>query len=126
MSREKSTFEKMGGTYQWLGDNLFPKLIISESETRSIEKYGMMRKTYLKEHRSGWYQSMLLTGKLDSYLADMEEQAQERFDTIASQMMKTENVTEKLKAERSLAWVQAVNSIHNRVDKIMLSELIYS
>lgn len=68
---------------------------------------------------------MFLTGKLESHLEDVEEQAQERFDMIVSQMMKVENVTEKLKAEEPLTWMQAVNSIYNRAEEIILSELIY-
>ena len=112
-------------TYTRKGDHLFSELELRETETRYIGKYGLLRKTYLKEHRSGWYQSMLHTGKLESHLADVKEQAQERFDTIVSQMMKAENVTEKLKAENPLEWVQTVNSIHNREEEIILQELIY-
>ena len=112
-------------TYTRMGDYLFPELELRETETRYIGKYGILRKTYLKEHRSGWYQSMLLTGKLDSHLADVEEQAQERFDTIVSQMIKAENMTEMLKAEEPLTWIQAVNNIHNRAEEIILRELIY-
>lgn len=115
----------MNITYCRKGDYLFPELELRETEIRYIGKYGMLRKTYLKEHRSGWYQSMLLTGKLDNHLADVEEQAQERFDTIVNQMMKTEHVAEKLKAEEPLTWMQAVKSIHNRADEIILNELIY-
>lgn len=127
MSKEKSIFEQEGGTYRKVGDYLFPNLgITPEGESRSIGKYGLLRKSYLKDYKPGWYQSMLLTGKLDKHLADIDEQARERFDLIVEQMKELEQITEELKAKDQLAWIQAVNNISNRADEIVRQELIYN
>ena len=127
MNRENSIFEQMGGTYVQLGGYLLPSLVIAPiEESRSIGKYGLLRKSYLKDHKTGWYQSMLLTGKLDKHLVDIDEQARERFERIIEQMKRVEQVTEELKAKDPLAWVQAMNSICNRADEIVRQELIYN
>ena len=127
MNRENSIFEQMGGTYVQLGGYMLPSLGIAPiEESRSIGKYGLLRKSYLKDHKTGWYQSMLLTGKLDKHLVDIDEQARERFERIIEQMKRVEQVTEELKAKDLLAWVQAMNSICNRADEIVRQELIYN
>lgn len=127
MNREKSIFEQMGGTYVQVGGYLILSLgIATIEESRSIGKYGLLRKSYLKDHKPGWYQSMLLTGKLDKHLVDIDEQARERFERIIEQMKRVEQVTEELKARDPLAWVQAMNSICNRADEIVRQELIYN
>ena len=127
MNRENSIFEQMGGTYVQLGGYLLPSLGIAPiEESISIGKYGLLRKSYLKDHNTGWYQSMLLTGKLDKHLVDIDEQARERFERIIEQMKRVEQVTEELKAKDPLAWVQAMNSICNRADEIVRQELIYN
>lgn len=127
MNIENSIFEQMGGTYVQLGGYLLPSLgIATIEESRSIGKYGLLRKSYLKDHKTGWYQSMLLTGKLDKHLVDIDEQARERFERIIEQMKRVEQVTEELKAKDPLAWVQAMNSICNRADEIVRQELIYN
>ena len=127
MNREKSTFEQMGGTYVQVGGYLLPSLgIATIEESRSIGKYGLLCKSYLKDYKPGWYQSMLLTGKLDKHLVDIDEQARERFERIIEQMKQVEQVTEELKAKDLLAWVQAMNSICNRADEIVRQQLIYN
>ena len=127
MNRENSIFEQMGGTYVQLGGYLLPSLGIAPiEESRSIGKYGLLRKSYLKDHKTGWYQSMLLTGKLDKHLVDIDEQARERFERIIEQMKRVEQVTEELKAKDPLAWVQAMNTNCNRADEIVRQELIYN
>ena len=124
MNREKSIFEQMGGTYVQVGGYLLPSLgIATIEESRSIGKYGLLCKSYLKDYKPGWYQSMLLTGKLDKHLVDIDEQARERFERIIEQM---KQVTEELKAKDLLAWVQAMNSICNRADEIVRQQLIYN
>lgn len=86
----------------------------------------MRRKAYMKEYKSGRYNYLLLTGKLDSYLADLNEQAWELFsDRLEAQMKDAEGVTEELKAENPMEWVRRCNNIRNRVDEIILHELIY-
>ena len=127
MNREKSIFEQMGGTYVQVGGYLLPSLGIAPiEESRSIGKYGLLCKSYLKDYKPGWYQSMLLTGKLDKHLVDIDEQARERFERIIEQMKQVEQVTEELKAKDLLAWVQAMNSICNRADEIVRQQLIYN
>lgn len=127
MNREKSIFEQMGGTYVQVGGYLLPSLgIATIEESRSIGKYGLLCKSYLKDYKPCWYQSMLLTGKLDKHLVDIDEQARERFERIIEQMKQVEQVTEELKAKDLLAWVQAMNSICNRADEIVRQQLIYN
>lgn len=113
-----------GIDYVLVGDYYIPMLTIPE-ESRTIGRWGRMRQKYLKEHRSGYYCSLLLTGKLWTYLADLDEQAQERFDTIVQQMKAVEGVTEGLKADDPLEWVRRCNSIFNRAEEIIREELIY-
>ena len=111
-------------TYHRKGDYLFPNLIIKE-ETVAIGKYGMLRKTFLKEHRKNWYHSMMLTGKLENHLAQTEKAAQERMEVLVHQMMEKQGVTEDLKARDQMAWVGVVNNIRNVAEEIVLKELVY-
>ena len=113
-----------GLDYVLVGDYYIPMLALPE-ETRPIGYWGMLRKEYLKKHKSGMYSYLLLTGKLDSYLADLNEQAQERYELIEAQMRSAEGVTEKLKAQNPMEWVRQCNNIRNRVQEIVLSELVY-
>lgn len=113
-----------GLDYVLVGDYYLPVLSLPE-EPRPIGYWGMLRKTYLKEHRSGTYSYLLLTGRLDSYLADLNEQAQEQYELIEAQMRVAEGVTEDLKAENSMEWVRRANSIRNRVQEIVLNEMVY-
>ena len=85
----------------------------------------MLRKEYLKEHKSGTYTYLLLTARLDSYLADLNEQAQERYELIEAQIRSAEGVTEELKACNPMEWVRQCNNVENRVQEIVLSELVY-
>ena len=99
--------------YTKVGDYYLPIFYYLE-ETRPIEFWGMLRKEYLKEHKSGTYTYLLLTTRLDSYLADMNEQAQERFELIEAQMRSAEGVTEELKRQNPMEWVRYCNNIRNR------------
>ena len=94
-------------------------------ETRPIGYWGMLRKEYMKNYKSGMYSYLLLTGKLDSYLADLNEQAQERYELIETQIRSAEGVTEKLKVQNPMEWVRQCNNIRNCVQEIVLSELVY-
>lgn len=113
-----------GIDYVLVGDYYIPMLTIPE-ESRTIGHWGRMHQKYLKEYRSGYYCSLLLTGKLWTYLADLDEQAQERFNMITQQMKAAEGVTEGLKADDQLEWVRRCNSIFNRAEEIIREELIY-
>ena len=105
-----------GIDYVLVGDYYIPMLTLPE-ENRPIGRWGRMRRDYLKENRPGYYSSLLLTGKLWTYLADLDEQAQERLDRIMEQMKVAEGVTEKLKADDQLKWIQRMNSICNRAEE---------
>ena len=110
--------------YVKVGDYYLPNLTLPE-EKREIGRWGMLRKVYMKEYKAGRYNYLLLTGKLDSYLADLNEQAWELSDRLEAQMKDAEGVTEELKAENPMEWVRHCNNIRNRVDEIVLNELIY-
>ena len=117
--------KRMEITYQRKGDYLFPNLMIENSPV-SYGKYGMLRRQFLKENRRSWYQSMLLSGKLDIHLAEIDEKANERMEQMTEQMAQTENVTEKLKAENPMNWTARMNNIRSRAEEIVLTELVYS
>ena len=107
------------------GDYVIPDLKLPE-ETRPIGKWGRMRREYLKEHHPIQYTNLVLSCKLWTYLADLNEQAQERLDRIMQHMKESEGVTEHLKATDPMAWVQRMNNIRNRAEEIIREELIYN
>ena len=113
-----------GIDYMLVGDYYIPDLRLPE-ENRPIGRWGGMRRTYLKEHHHTRYISLLLTGELWTYLADLNEQAEERMDAIIRQMMETEGVTEELKSHEQMEWVRRCNSIRNRAEEIIHAEMIY-
>ena len=122
--RKKIHDDNNGLDYVLVGDYYLPVLSLPE-ETRPIGCWGMLRKEYLKEHKSGMYSCLLLTARLDSHLADVYEQAQERFELIEAQMRSAEGVTEDLKAQNPMEWVRRANNIRNRAQEIVLNELVY-
>lgn len=111
-------------TYTLVGDYYIPSIALPE-ENRPIGKWGRMHRDYLKEHRPILYNDLILSGQLWTYLADLNEQVQERLSLIVEQMKETEGVTEQLKAAVQMAWVGAMNSIRNRAEEIILREMIY-
>ena len=114
-------------TYHKEGQFLFPDLTIEESSQnpRTVGKYGLLRKTYLKNHRPAQYQELLFNGKLTDHLADIDEAAMERFIRLTDQMMKEQGITEALKAENMLLWIQRMNAVREQADEIVLRELVY-
>ena len=117
--------ENNGLWYELIGDYYIPVLTLSSEEQRPIGKWGRMHREYLKEHRPILFNDLILSGQLWTYLADLNEQAQERLSVIVEQMKEAEGVTEDLKAADQMAWVGAMNSIRNRAEEIILHELIY-
>ena len=115
---------KDGLEYICSGDYFIPNLTLPE-ETRSIGKWGRMHREYRREHKPIQYNYLLLSGKLWTYLADLNEQAQDRLERIIDQMKAAEGITETLKASAPMAWVQRMNSIRNRAEEIIREELIY-
>ena len=110
--------------YVLAGDYYIPDLKLPNEE-RIIGKYGRMHSDYLKEHNPMRFNDLVLEGQLWTYLADLNEQAQNRLQMIIRQMQEAESVNEELKAYDQLAWVRAMNSIHNRAEEIVLCEMIY-
>ena len=97
-----------------------------QETTYHIGKYGLMRKQYLQNHRKGLFAILLTSGKLYSHLAEIDQTANDRMELITRQMAEREGVTEQLKVENQMLWVQKINNIRNRVEEIILHELIYS
>ena len=120
----KSVFEEMDGTYSDISSYLIPNLTISDSPP--LGKWGRMLGRYLKEHRPALYSSMLLTGRLDPHLAEIDEACERRMELLISQMAMQEGVTEALKATDQMEWVRRMNSIRSRAEEIVLHELVYS
>lgn len=124
----QSIFEKLGGTYSKEGDYYIPDLIPSKDEERlqrPLGMYGMLRRTYLKEHRQAIYNHLLLSGKLYSHLHEVDEQAQHLLDTLIPPMKKAENVTEELKANQQMEWIGKMNNIKARIEEIIYVEIVY-
>lgn len=124
MEKLKERITENGIDYILVGDYYIPYLKLPE-EDRPIGHYGRLHREYLKQEHPAWYSSLILTGKLWTYLADLNEQAEERLDLIIEQMKATEGVTEELKARNQLEWVGRMNNIRNRAEEIIKSELIY-
>ena len=122
--RKKIHDDNNGLDYVLVGDYYLPVLSLPE-ETRPIGCWVMLRKEYLKEHKSGMYSCLLLTARLDSHLADVNEQAQERFELIEAQIRSAEGVTEELKRQNPMEWLCHCNNIRNRAAEIIKQELIY-
>ena len=118
--------ENNGLWYELIGDYYIPVLTLSSEEQRPIGKWGRMHRDYLKEYRPILFNDLILSGQLWTYLADLNEQAQERLSLIVEQMKASEGVTEELKANDQMAWVGAMNSIRNRAEEIILREMIYA
>ena len=110
--------------YIRVGDYYIPDLTLPE-ESRPIGKWARMHRDYLREHKPIQYNCLLLSGELWTYLADLNEQAQDRLERMIDQMKTTEGITETLKASDPMAWVQRMNSIRNRAEEIIREELIY-
>ena len=125
MKTKESFFEQNGGTYSQAGEVLIPNLTIAEAEPLSIGKYGRMRKRYLREHRPVLYNNLLMTGKLDQHLAEIDKTCEKRIELLTRQMVKRECVTETLKATDQMEWVRRMNSINNRAEEVVLHELVY-
>ncbi|MBD9047441.1 MAG: TnpV protein [Ruminococcus sp.] len=122
----KTIFENNGGTYESQGDYLLPNLTLQDDEQYSIGVWGMRHKRYLKQHHKVIYYNLLTAGKLNSYLADIEEQSQNLFSRMVNYLTEKENVTEKLKAENALLWVRKMNNIRNRATEIVNEQVIYN
>ena len=123
----KTIFEQMGGTYTQIGDYLLPDLKLSEEEKQAnIGVWGMRHKKFLKENHRVLYANLMTSGKLVTYLDDIERQATTMFLRLVKELAEKENVTEELKATDQMLWVQKMNDIRNRATEIVNAELIYT
>lgn len=113
-------------TYTRIGDYYIPDLTLGEQPDKPLGKYGRMHQQYLKDHHPGTYNRLVLSGKLWTYLSEIDTTCDKRMDTIISAMVKQEGATEGLKASDPMAWVGRMNSIHNRAEEIVLRELVYT
>ena len=119
-------FEQMGGTYTQVGDYMSPDLLPAEEEKEAhIGIWGLRHKRYLKQNHKVFYYNLLTSGKLNSYLTDIEQQAQHLFSRLVKDLAEKENVTEKLKANDMMLWVQKMNNIRNRAAEIVNAEIVY-
>ena len=122
----RTIFEEMGGTYTQVGDYLLPNLELPEEEQQPIGVWGQRHRRYLKEHRQAAYATLLTSGKLNSYLADIDPQSEEMFSRLVKQMAEAEGVTEQLKADNQMEWVRRMNNIRNRAMEMVNNDLIYA
>ena len=122
---EKSLFEQMGGTYTQVGDYLLPNLILPEQQDQPIGVWGQRHARYLKQHHKIIYMNLLTSRKLNDYLVDIENQAENLFLQLVKQLAESEDITEELKAKNQLEWVAQMNNVYNRAREIVNSKLIF-
>ena len=120
----QSFFEQNGGTYTQIGDVLIPDLVVEE--TASIGRWGRMRKRYLKEQYPAVYSNMLLNGTLYQHLAEIDEAADERINLITKQLAVRRGITENLKADNQLRWVQEMSAIRATAEETVMAEMIFA
>ena len=122
---KKTIFEKMGGRYERQGDYLIPCLTVPTEEEQPIGTWGQRHMDYLMQYRKVIYTNLLTSGRLNAYLADIDRQAQERFERLIEGMKQTQGITEQLKAENALEWTGRMNNIRACAREIVNEEIIY-
>jgi hypothetical protein len=122
----KTIFEEMGGIYTQQGDYFLPNLALPEEEQEPIGTWGQRHSRFLKQNHKVLYYNLLTSGKLNSHLADINEQAEEMCSRLVKQLAEKENITEKLKAENQMLWVQRMNNIRSSAMEVVKSELIFT
>ena len=122
----KSLFEQMGGTYREENGYLIPNLTLPDGEQVEIGVWGMRHLEYIKNHRKGFYTALALDCKVNRYLAEINKQAEEMFDTLIKQFKQAEGVTEQLKADNQMEWVAQMNNIRSRATEIVNNDIIYN
>ena len=119
-------YEKQGGTYRKTGDYYLLNLKLNTEQNAQIGVWGMRHKRYLKQHHKVIYYNLLTAGILNSYLTDIDQRAKLLFDETVKSLAKKENVTEELKSENAMLWLQKMNNIRNRAMEVVTGEVIYS
>ena len=120
------TMVQNGITYRLAGDVYLPLIAVGGNPTKPLGKWGRMRRTYLKEHRSGTYTEMLLTGTLMQHLSEIEETAERRMEELMESLKKKYHLTEQMKSENQMHWVQMMNNLRVTAEEMIQTELIYS
>ena len=124
---EKCIFDRNNGLwYELQGDYYIPCLVLEEVYTQPIGMWGRKHLRYIKEHRPALYTDLQTSGKLSSYLAEVDNRAKEMLDLLVKQMAEKQGITEQLKAQDQMLWVKKMNSIQSRAEEVVLKELIYS
>ncbi len=123
---EKTIFEELGGRYERQGDYLIPRIALPAEKEQPIGLFGQRHLDYLKQHRRVTYINLLTSGRLNSYLADIDRQAQERLERLIEGMKQAQGITEQLKAENALEWVGRMNNIRACAMEIVNTEIIYA
>ena len=124
---EKYIYNEQNGLwYELQGDYYIPCLVLDEEDTRPIGMWGRKHLRYIKEHRPVLHTTLLLSGKLNSHLAKIDNRAKELFDRLVKQLAEKEGITEQRKAQDQMAWVGAMNSIRNQAEEIINAEIIYT
>lgn len=121
----RTILEQLGGTYHKENGYLIPDLRLPDEDEQPIGIWGQRHLRYLKEYRRGTYINLLTSGRLNTYLAEIDKQAQERFERLIEQMKQAQGITEQLKAENGLEWVQHLNNIRSCAREIVEKEIIY-
>ena len=123
---EKYIYDESNGLwYELQGDYYIPCLKLPDEEQVEIGVWGQRRLEYIKHHRKGFYTSLVIGCELNRYLADINKQAEEMFDTLISQYKTVEGITEQFKADNQIEWVSRMNNIRYRANEIVINELIY-
>lgn len=121
-----SLYEEMGGTYHLGADGFYyPDLLPPEEDAPTFGKYGRMRCSYLKEHQEGIYSGLLLSGKLNAHLNEIDTAANARMELLTKQMAAAQGITEELKANNQMAWLGAMENVRNAAEEVVLHELVY-
>ncbi len=121
----KTIFEELGGRYERQGDYLIPCIALPAEEEQPIGTWGQRHLDYLKQYRRVTYTNLLTSGRLNAYLADIDRQAQERFERLIEGMKQAQGITERLKEEKALEWVQHLNNIRACAREIVNEEIIF-
>ena len=124
MKDTKTIYEQLGGTYREENGNLVPDVELPEQ--KPIGKYGRMHLDYLKQHRRGRYSALLGEGRLNAYLADIDEQAHDKLISLTVELAKTQGIDEHLKATDQIGWVKQMNSIRSQAEEIVMKELVFN
>ena len=126
-TKEKYIYNEQNGLwYELQGDYYIPCLVLDEEDTQPIGMWGRKHLRYIKEHRRALFTTLLISGKLNSHLAEIDQRASEMFDLLIKQLVEKEGITQQLKTTDQMAWMGAMNNIRNRAEEIVNTEVIYA